>query len=277
MAYHGLVRGPNGQIYPCVHNHWSETAAIRCANSSATRRMAAAAWNRAAMLAGQAAEPATRRGMQRAAAEPRWVAAQVTCAAGRAEGKAAAEQAKAAKRAAMLAAMSPQRAWKRMTPEERLLRTAEAELAVYSEILSPDAKSAHDLRAAKRAAADLLAAPGCVPPRTFGRPRGLWATGLRLEVTLWSWLALLRARVTARCPRAFESNAGIVRLLAGVVRLVVLFIAIVLLMVLLAKLTGPPIGSNCAQPGACNGMGSSSVSGTGTVPRSVAADNRSAA
>jgi hypothetical protein len=70
----------------------------------------------------------------------------------------------------MLAAMSPQRAWKRMTPEERLLRTAEAELAVYSEILSPDAKSAHDIRAAKRAAADLLAAPGCVPPRTFGPP-----------------------------------------------------------------------------------------------------------
>ena len=109
-----------------------------------------------------------------------------------------------------------------------------------------------------------------MPPRTFGRPRGLWATGLRLEVTLWSWLALLRARVTTRRPRAFESNAGIVRL-------VVLFIAIVLLMVLLAKLTGPPIGSNCAQPGACEDVGSSSVSGTGTVPRSVPADNRSAA
>ena len=257
MAYHGLVRGPDGQIFQCVHNHWSETAAIRCANSSATRRMAAAAWNRAAMLAAQAAEPTTRRGMERAAAEPRWVAAQVTCAAGRAEGKAAAEQAKAAKRAAMLAAMSPQRAWKRMTPEERLLRTAEAELAVYSEILSPDAKSAHDIRAAKRAAADLLAAPGCVPPRTFGRPRRPWATGLRLEVTLWSWLALLRARVTARWPRAFERNAGMVRLLAGIVRLVVLFIAIVLLMVLLAKLTGPQYGSNCGQPGACNGLGSS--------------------
>ena len=70
MAYHGLVRGPDGQIFQCVHNHWSETAAIRCANSSATRRMAAAAWNRAAMLAAQAAEPTTRRGMERAAAEP---------------------------------------------------------------------------------------------------------------------------------------------------------------------------------------------------------------
>ena len=77
MAYHGLVGGPDGQIYPCVRNHWSETAAIRCANSFATRRMAAAAWNRAAMLAAQGAEPTARRGMERAAAEPRWVAAQV--------------------------------------------------------------------------------------------------------------------------------------------------------------------------------------------------------
>jgi hypothetical protein len=39
---------------------------------------------------------------------------------------------KAAKRAARLAAMPPRRAWRRMTPEERLLSTAEAEPEAFA-------------------------------------------------------------------------------------------------------------------------------------------------
>jgi hypothetical protein len=62
MVYHGLVVGPDGQSYECWHNHRTETAAFRCANSSATRRMAEAAWNRAAMQAEQAAARANRGG-----------------------------------------------------------------------------------------------------------------------------------------------------------------------------------------------------------------------
>lgn len=71
------------------------------------------------------------------------------------------EQAKAAKRAARLAAMPPRRAWRRMTIEERLLKTAEAELAVYGAIISPDASSAYEARAAQRATAE--AAPESHP------------------------------------------------------------------------------------------------------------------
>ncbi len=66
----------------------------------------------------------------------------------------AAEQAKAARRAARLAAMPPRRAWRRMTAEERLLKTAEAELAVYGTIISPDASSAYEARTAQRATAE---------------------------------------------------------------------------------------------------------------------------
>jgi hypothetical protein len=255
MVYHGLVVGPDGQSYECWHNHRTETAAFRCANSSATRRMAEAAWNRAAMQAEQAAARANRGEEERAAAEPRWVAARVASAAGRAKARAAAGEAKAARRAARLAAMSQRRAWKRMTPEERLLRTAEAELAVYGEILSPDAKSAHDIRAAKRAAADWPGAPGCVPPGTSVRARRL-AVGRWPGVKLWSRPALLRARVTGRFRRTFENNAGIVRL-------VVVPIAMLLLVVLLTKL-GALDSSGCGEP-VC-GLPSSPGSGPPAPP-----------
>ncbi len=156
MAYHGIVRGPSGQTYQCEHNHRTETAAITCANSSATRRMASIAWRRAEIRAAQAAAVQKRREEQRAAARAQRVAAQEAAAARQAAARVAAEQAKAAKRAAKLAAMPPRRAWKRMTREERLLRTAETELAVYGEIISPEAKAAHDAEAAKRPAADAL-------------------------------------------------------------------------------------------------------------------------
>lgn len=46
MIYHGRVTGPGGQVYQCEHNHRTETTAITCANSSATRRMAAMVWHR---------------------------------------------------------------------------------------------------------------------------------------------------------------------------------------------------------------------------------------
>lgn len=114
MTYHGRVIGPGGRVYQCEHNHRTETAAITCGKASRTRQMAALVWQRAA--------------------------AQAT-----------AEQARADKRAAKLAAMSPQRAWKRMTPAERLLRTADLEIEAFEEIKSPDAKAAYDARAAKRA------------------------------------------------------------------------------------------------------------------------------
>lgn len=63
------------------------------------------------------------------------------------------EEARTARRAAKLAAMPPLRAWRRMTREERLLKTADAEFALYGEVVSPDAKSAHDARAAREAPA----------------------------------------------------------------------------------------------------------------------------
>lgn len=173
VIYHGKLIGPHGQVYQCEHNHRTETAAVSCANSSATRRMAAIAWNRAAVQAAQAAALAKKREEERAAAQARKVAAQQAAAARRAEEQAAAEEAKAAKRAAKLAAMSPRRAWKHMTPEERLQRTAEAELDVYGQVRSPDAKAAYDARTLKGAPANVPRPPesapaGPVPPR--GQP-----------------------------------------------------------------------------------------------------------
>ena len=160
VIYHGKVFGPNGQVYQCEHNHRTMTAAVTCANSASTRRMAAMAWNRAAVQAAQAAALAKKRAEERAAAEARRAAAREASAARRAAAQAAAEEAKAAKRAAKLAAMPPQRAWKRMTPEERLLKIAEAELGVYGEVLSPEAKAAYDRRAANRPAAKCAGAVG---------------------------------------------------------------------------------------------------------------------
>jgi hypothetical protein len=150
--YHGRVAGPNGQVYVCEHNHRTLTAAVTCSNSSATRRMATAKFNRAAAQAAQAAALAKKRADERAARQARRAAAQEAATARRAAAHVAAEEAKAAKRAAKLASMSPQRAWKRMTPEERLLSTAESELAAYGEIVSAEAKAAYDRRAEQRAA-----------------------------------------------------------------------------------------------------------------------------
>ena len=171
MTYHGKVIGRSGQIYLCEHNHRTMTAAITCANSSGTRRMAAMAWNRAAVQAAQAAALARKRDEERAAAEARKIAAREASAARRAAAQAAAEEAKAAKRAARLAAMSPQRAWKRMTPAERLLRTAQAELEVYGEIISADAKAAYNTRAAKPAAPNSPVRSGTAPPGSAVPPR----------------------------------------------------------------------------------------------------------
>ena len=157
MSYHGKLIGPNGQVYQCEHNHRTLTAAVTCANSSATRRMAEMAWNRAAAQAAQRAALARRRAEERAAAEVSRKAAQEAAAARRVAAQAAAEEAKAAKRAAKLAAMPPRRAWKKMTQEERLLKIAQAELGVYGEVVSPEAKAAHDKRAAKRPIANASA------------------------------------------------------------------------------------------------------------------------
>jgi hypothetical protein len=80
-----------------------------------------------------------------------------------------ADQAKAAKRVARLAAMPPRRAWRRMTSAERLLKTAEAELAVYGAVVSPDASAAYEARAAQRTTAE---APGeALAPRGASVPR----------------------------------------------------------------------------------------------------------
>jgi hypothetical protein len=166
VIYHGKVISPNGQVYYCEHNHRTQTAAITCANSSRTRQMAAMEWNRAAIRAAQAAALAKQRAEERAAAQARRIEAQHAAAARRAAEQAAAEEAKAAKRAAKLAAMPPQRAWKRMTPEERLLKIAEAELGFYGEIVSADARTAYEARAGKRADANPPAPSGSAPPET---------------------------------------------------------------------------------------------------------------
>ena len=153
MYFHASLVGPNGQVYHCEHNHRTETAAVTCANSSATRHMANLAWQRSAVQAAQAAALAR----QRAAEQARRIAAQQAEAARRAAtrqeeaakraaAQRAAEETKAAKRAAKLAAMPPRRAWKLMTPEERLIKTAEAELQVYGTIMSAEAKAAYDRR-----------------------------------------------------------------------------------------------------------------------------------
>jgi hypothetical protein len=185
VIYHGRLIGPNGQVYQCEHNHRTETAAVSCANSSATRRMAAIAWNGAAVQAAQAAALAKKREEERAAAQARKVAAQQAAAARRAVEQAAAEKAKAAKRAAKLAAMSPRRAWKHMTPEERLLRTAEAELEVYGQVISPEAKAVYDVRTPQGAPVNApglseSAPAGAAPPRdqpAAGVPAYLRALG----------------------------------------------------------------------------------------------------
>jgi hypothetical protein len=178
VNYHGKLVGPNGQVYMCEHNHRTLTAAITCANSSATRRMAAMAWDRAAAQAAQRAALAKQRAEARAAAEARRIAAQEAAAARRAAAQAAAEEARVAKRAAKLAAMPPRRAWKKMTPDERLLKIAEAELGVYGEIISPEAKAAYDARAAKSTSTRPPIPPVSGPPRAAMPPTAQTPAGV---------------------------------------------------------------------------------------------------
>jgi hypothetical protein len=170
VTYHARLVGPNGQVYQCEHNHRTETAAITCANSSATHRMADMAWARAAAQAAQAAALAQRRAQERAAAQARRIAAQQADAAQRAAAQEAADKAKAAKRAAKLAAMPPRRAWKRMTQEERLIKIAEAEIQVYGTIVSPEAKAAYDRRSTRPSAASTPASPHLGHPESVTRP-----------------------------------------------------------------------------------------------------------
>ena len=164
MVYHGRLVSPSGQVYHCEHNHRTETAAVTCANTSATRMMAETAWRRAALQAAQAAALAKKREEERAAAQARKAAAEQAAAARRAAAHAAAEEAKAAKRAAKLARMSPRRAWKRMTPEERLLKTAEGELRVYGEVITPEARAAYETRSARSADRKTPASAEPAPP-----------------------------------------------------------------------------------------------------------------
>ena len=167
MVYHAKVVGPGGRIYQCEHNHRTETAAITCARSSRTREMAAMVWQREAVRQAQAAELARQRREAKAAAEARRAADRAAAEARRAANRAAAEQARADKRAAKLAAMSPEQAWKRMTPGERLLRTADLEMETHGEIRTPEAKAAYDARAAKRATltGGAAASPAAKSPR----------------------------------------------------------------------------------------------------------------
>ena len=141
MTYHAKLVSPQGRIYHCDHEHRTQTAAITCANTSGTRRMAEMTWRREATQQAQAAERVRRREADRAAEVARRAAAKAAAEKAEAARKAAAIEAAAAKRAAKLAAMRPERAWKRMTPEERLLKTAESELAVYGAIVSDEARA----------------------------------------------------------------------------------------------------------------------------------------
>jgi hypothetical protein len=170
MTYHGRVIGPGGRVYLCEHNHRTETAAITCGKSSRTRQMAALVWQRAAAQEALAAKLARERKKEREAARALQIEVEADAAARRAAAQAAAEQARADKRAAKLAAMSPQRAWKRMTPAERLLHTADLEMEAFGEIKSPDAKAAYDARAAKRATP--VPPPSSNPPKPAGNVTG---------------------------------------------------------------------------------------------------------
>lgn len=166
MIYHGQVTGPGGQIYQCEHNHRTETAAITCANSSATRRMAAVVWQRAADQAAEAAAQAKKDKEEREAVEARQIAERAAAEARKAAAREAIQQAKAAKRAAKLAAMTPRRAWKHMTPVERLVRTADLEMQEYGEIRSPDALAAYEAQAATLAAPKMPAPAESAGPKT---------------------------------------------------------------------------------------------------------------
>jgi hypothetical protein len=172
LYFHATLVGPNGQVYRCEHNHRTETAAINCANSSATRQMAELAWHRIAVQAAQAAAFAQQRAQQYSAMQAQRIAAQQAAAARRAavqraaeDARRAAEDAKASKRAAKLAAMPLQRAWKNMTPEERLIRTAETELQVYGDIVSAEAKAAYDRRSGNTTTVNSQPAAGTASSR----------------------------------------------------------------------------------------------------------------
>lgn len=172
LYFHATLVGPHGQVYRCEHNHRTETAAITCANSSVTRHLADLAWHRVAVQAAQAAAFAQQRAQQHAAMQAQRIAAQQAAATRRAaalraaeDARRAAANAKASKRAAKLAAMPLERAWKQMTPEERLIRTAEAELQVYGTIVSVEAKAAYDRRSGNTTAVNGQSTTGTASSR----------------------------------------------------------------------------------------------------------------
>jgi len=58
-VWHGRVTSPNGQhVYLCEHSHHTETAALKCAGTPATRELAAAAFRQAAQAAAAQASAA---------------------------------------------------------------------------------------------------------------------------------------------------------------------------------------------------------------------------
>ncbi len=75
-----------------------------------------------------------------------------------------------------------------MTPEERLLKTAEAELAVYGKIVSPDASSAYEARAATQETAEAAGQTPALPRSSV--PRASAAD--RPESLTSRWAALQR-------------------------------------------------------------------------------------
>lgn len=147
MNYHGRVTGPGGKLYQCEHNHRTETAAITCANSSATRRMAEMVWQRAADKEAREATLAKQRAEERGAARARQSAGQAAADARRAAAKAASEQAKSGQ----AGSNDTTAAWKHMTPAERLLQTADLEMQKYGEIGSPNTLAAYEAQSAKPA------------------------------------------------------------------------------------------------------------------------------
>ncbi|MGH3229175.1 MAG: hypothetical protein ACRDOA_11445 [Streptosporangiaceae bacterium] len=247
MIYHGQVTGPGGEVYQCEHDHRTETAAITCANSSATRRMADMVWQRVADQAARDAALAKQLAEEREAAQARQSAEQAAAEARRAAAQAASEQAKAAKRAAKLAAMTPRRAWKHMTPAERLLRTADLEMQEYGEIRSPDALAAYEAQGTKPAVPEMPTESA--PPRT-PVSRRTSAAAARLKFAVAAGLIL----------------GGLAVLVAGVLDAVVALVYYKVTVpneCAIAQPDGSVVYSHL--PPQCNGVGAELAWGTGLV------------
>jgi hypothetical protein len=253
MIYHGRVTGPAGQVYQCEHNHRTLTAAVTCADSSRTRKMAALAWRQAAMQAAEAAALAKKRIEEQEAARARRVVAEAAAEARRAAAQAAAQKAKADKRSARLAAMTPRRAWKHMTPAERLLRTADLEMQAYGEVASPDAQAAYEARAAQQAT------PG-VPPGTHGvaaQPIRGGSGGIQSG-------GRARALVTFAAVAGFIYG-GLAAVVAGVVDGVVAFVHYKVTVPARCVVTQPDGSVIRTHLAICSGLSAELVWGTGLI------------